>query len=221
MEQPCYKCGQVVEQGIPFCPHCSAPQIRVVVAEPAPALAVAAEDGTASQDALPASQTVPVLALPMRWSQALRPCALAAVIAFPIGLLSQSFIIAMLTAGFLAVIFNGRRSGIPLRASEAAKLGALAGVLCSGILSLLIAFAVTVPDARSKMQDQYVQSAQRVAAWFPSDPDIQASIDQLKTSPGFAKALIWAYVFLFFFSIPVAGLGGILGRAVLGRREGS
>ena len=36
MEQPCYKCGQTVEEGIPFCPHCSAPQIRVVVAEPAP-----------------------------------------------------------------------------------------------------------------------------------------------------------------------------------------
>jgi hypothetical protein len=219
MEQPCYKCGQVVEQGIPFCPHCSAPQIRVVVAEPAPALAAAADGGPVTQS--PASQTVPVLALPMRWSQALRPCVLAAVIAFPIGLLSQSFIIAMLAAGFLAVIFNGRRSGIPLRASEAAKLGALAGVFCSGILLLLIACAVTVPDARSKMQDQYVQSAQKVAAWFPSDPDIQASIDQLKTSQGFAKALIWASVFLFFFSIPLAGLGGILGRAVLGLRDGS
>ncbi len=221
MEQSCYKCGQTVEEGVPFCPHCSAPQIRVVVAEPvalAPVLA-AAETGQAT---LPASQTVPVLALPMQWSQALKPCALAAVIAFLIGLLSQSVIVEMLAAGFLAVIFNGqRRSGIPLRASEAAKLGALAGILCSSVLSLLIAFAVTVPDARSKIQDQCIQSAQKVAGWFPANPDIQASIDQLKTPRGFAIALIWACVVLFFLSIPLAGLGGILGGAVLGRRDRS
>jgi small-conductance mechanosensitive channel len=212
-----------VEEGVPFCPHCSAPQIRVVIAEPAPPpLAFAA--ATTSQDAavLPASQTVPVLALPMQWSQALKPCALAAVIAFLLGLLSQSVTVAMLAAGFLAVIFHGRRrSGIPLRASQAAKLGALAGILCSGILSMLMAFAVTVPDARSKMQDQCIENAQKFAKWFPANPNIQASIDQLKTPEGFVRALIEACVILCLLSIALAGLGGILGGAILGRRDRS
>jgi hypothetical protein len=220
MEQPCYKCRQTVEEGVPFCPHCAAPQIRVVIAEPAPPpLAFAA---ATSQDSavLQAAQTVPILALPMQWSQALKSCALAAGIGFLISLLNV--ILAMLAAGFLAVIFNGqRRSGIPLRASQAAKLGALAGILCFGVLSSVIAFGASVPDIRTKMQGEYIENAQKVASWFPANPDIQASIDQLKTPQGFARALTEACVFLFLLSIVVAGLGGILGGAILGRRDRS
>jgi len=223
MEQPCYKCGQSVEQGVPFCPHCAAPQIRVVIAEPAPPpLAFAAATTSPDPAVLPAAQTVPILALPMQWSQAFKPCALAALVAFLIGLLSQSVMVAMLAAGFLAVIFQSRRrSGIPPRASEAAKLGALAGILCFGILSSVIAFGATVPDIRTKMQGEYIENAQKVASWFPANPDIQASIDRLKTPRGFARALTEACVFLFFLSIVVAGLGGILGGAILGRRDKS
>jgi hypothetical protein len=220
MENPCYKCGQTVDEGIPFCPHCSAPQIRVVLAEPAPPpLAFAAATPSSDAAALPASQTIPVLALPMNWSQALRPCALAALIAFVVGLLSQSLFLAMLSAGFLAVIFYGRpRSGIPLRASEASKIGALAGILCSVIVSLLIAFVVNIPDARAKMQDQCVEIFQKIATRFPAAPDIQASIDQLKTPRGFVDMLVEACIILFVLSILLGGLGGALGAAVLGRR---
>ena len=69
MEQPCYKCRQLVEEGRPFCPHCSAPQIRVLVAEPVAAVGTFAGVAVPSESAveLPASQTLPVLALPMRW----------------------------------------------------------------------------------------------------------------------------------------------------------
>ncbi len=221
MEQPCYKCGQTVEEGIPFCPHCSAPQIRVVIAEPAlPPLAFAAATG---QDAaaLPASQTLPVLALPMRWSQAFRACALAALVAFLLVLFSV--VVGMLAAGFLAATFyRQHRPGIALRASEAVKLGALAGIFCSCILSLVLACAATVPDARTKMQDQYIESIQKVAAWFPANPaDIQASIDKLKTPRGFAMALIEACLAVFLLSIVLGGLGGALGSAILGRGDRS
>ena len=221
MEQSCYKCGQTVEEGVPFCPHCSAPQIRVVIAEPAPPPLAFASAAT-SQDAavLPASQTVPVLALPMQWSQALKPCALAALVAFLIGLWSQSVIVAMLAAGFLAVIFHGRpRSGTPLRASEAARLGALAGILCSVIVSLFMGFAATVPDVRAKMQDECIASAQKLSAWFPANPAIQEQIDELKTPRGFVMALIKAGIVLFVLSIVLAGAGGALGGAMLGRRD--
>src|SRR5437763_1728658 len=70
------------QEGVPFCPHCSAPQIRVLVAEPTPSpLAFAPAIAVQDSDVLPASQTVPVLALPMQWSQAAKPCALAALVA--------------------------------------------------------------------------------------------------------------------------------------------
>lgn len=221
MEQPCYKCGQAVEEGVPFCPHCAAPQIRVVMAEPVPQPLTFA--GGTGQDAgvLPASQTLPVLALPMRWSQAFRACALAALIAFLLVLFSP--VVGMLAAGFLAVTFyRQHRPGIALRALEAAKLGALAGILCSCILSVVFAGAATVPDARTKMQDQFIESIQKVAAWFPANPaEIQASIDQLKTPRGFATAVVELCLATFLLSIILGGLGGALGSVILGRRDRS
>jgi len=217
MEQPCYKCGQTVEEGVAFCPHCAAPQIRVVVVEPAPQ-PLAFAGGAQDSGALAGSQTLPVLALPMRWSQMLRACALAALIASFLALFSVA--VAMLAAGVLAVAFyRQHRPGIALRASDGAKLGALAGILCCCILSFVTAFAATVPDVRAKMQGQLIENAQKVSAWFPVNPaDMQASIDQLKTPRGFTTALIEACVALFLLSIVLGALGGALGSAILGRR---
>lgn len=132
MEQPCYKCGQIVEQGIPFCPHCSAPQIRVVVAEPAtpPPLAVKSSQDS---DELPASQTVPVLAMPMQWSQALKPCVLAAVVASVLMVLGLNPFVAMAVVGFLAVVFyRQRRPEIMIKAATGA--GSAPWQDCSGSL---------------------------------------------------------------------------------------
>ena len=222
MEQPCYKCGQVLDEGRPFCPHCGAPQIRVLIAEPA-AVAGFGELATASPPptVLPASETVPVLAVPKPWSQAFRACALAALVAFLLVLFS--IVVGMLAAGFLAVTFyRQHRPGITLRAAEAAKLGALAGILCSCILSFVFAGAATVPGARAKMQDEFIESIQKVAAWLPANPaDTEASIDQLKTPRGFATALIELCVGIFLLSIVLGSLGGVLGSAILGRRDRS
>jgi hypothetical protein len=221
MEQPCYKCGQTVEEGVAFCPHCAAPQIRVVVAEPAPQPLAFAGANTQDSGALPASQTVPVLALPMRWSQGFRACALAALVAFLLVLFSP--VVGMLAAGFLAVTFYRQHlPGITLRSAEAAKLGALAGILCSCLLSVVFAGAATVPAARAKMQDELIQNMQKVAAWFPANAaDMKASIDQLKTPQGFSTAVIELCLGTFLLSIVLGGLGGALGSVILGRRDKS
>ncbi len=185
---------------------------------PPPVLAAA----ETAQAALPASQTVPVLALPMQWSQALKPCALAALIASLLVLLGLYPAVAMLSAGFMAVVFyRQRRPGTPLRAFEGAKLGALAGLFCSSIISLFLAVAVTIPDVRAKMQDEAIKSEQKVATWFPANPNIQASIDQLRTPRGFITTLVEASIVFFVISIFLAGLGGALGGAVFRRRDKS
>ena len=95
----------MVEEGVAFCPQCSAPQIRVVIAEPVPApLAFAAATASQDSEVLPASQTVPVLALPMQWSEALRPCALAALVATLLMFLGLNPFVAMFSGGFLSVL---------------------------------------------------------------------------------------------------------------------
>src|SRR6202035_249198 len=165
MEQSCYKCRQAVEEGTAFCPHCSAPQIRVVIADPAAPLAYAAA-GAESQDstALPASQIVPVLALPMQWSQALKPCALAALVASLLMSMGLNPFVAMFSVGFLAVVFyrQGRRE-ITIKIGTGAGLGALGGLLWFAMSSILEALIVIFlhkgPDLRNELVIRIQQAA--------------------------------------------------------------
>lgn len=220
MEQPCYKCRHMVEEGVPFCPQCSAPQIRVVIAEPVPApLAFAAATSSQDSEVLPASQTVPVLALPMQWSEALRPCALAALVATLLMFLGLNPFVAMFSGGFLSVLFYRQRRGSMVKAASGARLGALSGILCFSIMVLLVALASSVSDLRAKIRDQVIENAQKWAASRPPDPQLQAALDQLKTPEGFFMALIVASIFAFLLSILLASLGGALGGAIFGRRD--
>lgn len=224
MELPCYKCHQTVDEGIAFCPHCSAPQIRVVIAEaPVPATS-SVTDSTESQDALlrPASQTVPVLALPMQWSQALKPCALAALIASVLMWLGLNLFFALFGVGFLAVIFYRQgQPGFSVKVSTAARLGAFGGLLCFSLTALLGALAATAADSRTKFREQLIESAEKWVAARPADPQFQAALEQLKTPEGLVMALIVGTILLFLLSIVLGGLGGALGGAIFGRRDRS
>src|SRR5579864_1332993 len=101
MEQPCYKCGQPVEEGIPFCPHCSAAQIRVIVAESAPS-PVAAADPSPTPDGTAVFPMVQGASLPLRGSPLLKSCALAALVACVLVVLGLNLLVAMIGAGFLS-----------------------------------------------------------------------------------------------------------------------
>ena len=118
MEHLCYKCGSNVEDGIPFCPHCNAPQIRVGGASPE---AVSAADLAA--DSLPS----PRGGTAIQWSEALPSAALAGLIAaflmfIPLG----GFGLGMIAAGVLSVLFYRRRNPVSnLTPAMGARLGAV------------------------------------------------------------------------------------------------
>ena len=222
MEQSCYKCRQAVEEGTAFCPHCSAPQIRVVIAEPAAPLAYAAA-GAESQDstALPASQIVPVLALPMQWSQALRPCALAALVASLLMSLGLNPFVAMFSVGFLAVVFYRQsQRGIMIKTSSGAALGALGGLLWFAMSSIFEALVVIFlhkgPDLRNELLAKIQQAASQT-----SDPQVVAVFERFKSPGGLEFLMLMGLVFAFLASIVLGSLGGALGGAILGRRDRS
>lgn len=221
MEQPCYKCGQLVVEGRPFCPHCFAPQIRVLVAEPAAApMAVAEMTNPAAPASLSATDTVPVLAVPTGWSQAVKPCALAAVVASVLMALGLNVLVAMFSVGFLSVIFSRQRNpDTKLQAGAGFRLGALGGLFCCGITASLLALAAMVPASRAKLHQQILENAEKWAGSHPGDPQIQAALDQLKTPEGFVTMMIVAGIMLLVVSIVLGGLGGSLGAAILGRRQ--
>jgi len=217
MEQLCYKCGQRVEEGVPFCPHCAAPQIRVVIAEP-PALAFAA--ATAQDSAvLPASQTVPVLALPMQWSQAFKPCALAALIASLLMSLGLNPFVAMFVVGFLAVVFYRQsRRGSMIKLATAAGLGALAGLLWFAMSSILEALIVVLFHKGPELSGELAKTLQQASSQA-SDPQMLALFDRLKTPSGLEFLMVLCLLLAFLASMVLGGLGGLLGGATLGRRD--
>ena len=221
MEQPCYKCGQPVEQGVPFCSHCSAPQIRVVVAERVPSPAASADSNEASQGPaeLPASQTAPILAVPMQWSQALRPCALAALVGIVLVMLRLYPIVAMISVGFLAVIFyRQRRPQIAIKGLTGAALGALSGLLWFAILSVFEGLIVILLHKGPEQRDQLIKMIDQVAS-TTSDPKLLTAFAQLKTPDGLEVLMVMLLFFTFFAAILLASLGGILGAAIVERRN--
>ena len=220
MEQPCYKCGQIVEQGIPFCPHCAAPQIRVVIAEPPPILAVVADSETPPSDSS-VSQAVAAVALPMRWSDAIKPCVLAAFIASVLMSLGLNPFVAMLSVGFLAIVFYRHyRPGILIKATAGAAIGALGGFLWFAISSIFGALIVIVlhkgPEIRQQLLDKIQQTATQAA-----DAQVQATLERFKTPAGLEFLIGAGLVFALLASIVLASLGGALGGALLGRRPRS
>src|SRR5579864_294744 len=214
MEQPCYKCGQAVEEGIPFCPHCSAPQIRVVVPEPEPSAAGAvgippSADGAA---VLPLVQGSP--SLPLRGGHILKACALAAIVACVLVMFRLNLLVALIGAGFLSVVFHRQRVlGNPLNAVSGAGIGALGGFLFVLISGALIALASAFPDARAKFREQVLDSAQKWAASRPADPQVQNAIEQLKTPEGFVMTVIVAAIIFLILCPLIASIGGALAGA--------
>ena len=222
MEQSCYKCGQLVEEGRPFCPHCAAPQIRVVVAETVPAIKPFAEPEGAAQGeaALPASQTVPVLAVPIQWSQSAQPCAIAALIAaLSIVLKLMVPVIAAIGAGFLAVAFYRRRNPqIMVGPRQGARLGAICGLFCSGMMAVLLPLRVAVLHEGAEIHDALLEAVRQSAA-RNSDPQVQAALDFMRSPAGLAFMLALLLILGLVMLVLLGSLGGVLGGAVLGRRD--
>jgi hypothetical protein len=223
MEQPCYKCGQVLDEGRPFCPHCGAPQIRVLIAEPATAGAFGEIVATSSPPAvLPATETVPVLAVSGPWSQALKPCAMAALVTTVLMFLGLHPLVAMFSAGFLAVVFYRQaRSGVAISPGAGGKLGGLGGFFCFALMALLVAFAAMVPELRTKFREGIIENAQKWAAAHGGDSQVQAALEQMKNPEGFVMMLILGGILLLVFSVVLGALGGALGGSILGRRDRS
>ncbi len=222
MEQPCYKCGQLVDEGRVFCPHCMAPQIRVIIAEPVGAALTGNQVPVIAPEQvdLPATETLPVLAFPMGWSQALKPSALAAFVVLVLMLLGLSPLVAMPIVGFLAVIFSRQgRPDFAIRTGAAMRLGAFSGLFCFGLTTLLTSLAATVPEFRAKLHDGILMNAEKWAAARPNDQQIQQAIEQLKTPEGFMAALIVGGIMLFVLSIILGALGGFVGATVSRRRR--
>ena len=210
-----------MEEGRPFCPHCAAPQIRVLIAEPAGA-SVSSIEAAAISDmstGLPASQTVPVLAVPMQWSQALKPCTLAAGVASLLMLLGLNPFVGMVSVGFLAVVFYRQlRPQASIRPGTGARLGALSGLICFAMASIVEAMLVLVLHRGAEIRQALLTAINQAAA-RTSDGQALAMFEHFRSPEGLEFLMVFGLLFGLVAAIVLSALSGALGGAVLGPRR--
>jgi len=226
MDHPCHKCGHSIEDGKPFCSQCGAPQIRVALVEP-PTLPVAeailaADSPVFSLD--PATVPVPlsarVLSTGIEWSRALRACAIAALISIVVMSLRLTVPpLATLGAGCLAVILYYRRNPTwRVNARSGAQIGAATGLLSSAVFAVFLAILLAMLQAGGQVRQQMIDALQQVAS-RSHDPQVQATLDLLKTSEGLAEKLILSMVGFLLISVAAGSIAGALTGAFLGRKN--
>lgn len=207
----------MVEEGIAFCPQCSAPQIRVAVAGATIQATIASQ--AALGETTPHDSLLPATAID--WPQALPAAALAGFIAavlmvIPLG---ASFGLGMLAAGFLCVLFYRRR--VPNANPSpwmGARLGAVSGALGFVLFGVLTLLETTLFRAGSEFRSALVQAVEQAAA-RNHDPQAQQMLQYLKTPQGLVVVMVMGLTAMFFVFLIFSSLGGAVGAAIL-RRKG-
>jgi len=210
----------MIEEGLPFCAHCGAPQIRVTFPEVS-AQPANADDPfpTSDRAAVAVSPGIPVISVPPRWSHAVQPCALAAMVAVLLMILGLNPFVAALGAGVLAVALYRRHSpGIVTRAGTGARLGALCGLLFFGMSTILEALAVAVLHKGAEIRGEMIDKVQQMATRYPG-PDAQRLLDLVKSPGGFTVLMVASLIFGFVAFLVLGSLGGALSAAFLGRHD--
>jgi len=212
----------MVEEGRVFCPHCGGPQIRVLVAETVPATPLGPAGGTSTESVLPASDTVPIIAIPMRWSQATRPCAIAGLIG-AIGMVSQLInpVIAAIGVGFLAVVLYRRHNPeTSMQARTGTRIGAVSGLFCSGITAVFATIRVVIWHEGGAVRQALLDAVQK-SNNHSSDPQYQATLEFMRSDAGLALMLVCLLIVGLAAIMLLSMLGGAVGGASFGRRDRS
>jgi CDP-diglyceride synthetase len=158
--------------------------------------------------------------MPLQWSYVFRTCAASALLAAMAMLLGLTFPAAVLGGGFVSVLLYRRRTPGKMKPAKGAQLGAITGAFCFVLVAIFGAAAASSPDFRAKLHTQIIEAAQKWASARPSDPQVQAALDQLKTPEGLTMMLIIGVLVFSVIFVVLASLGGMLG-AMLTRSDRS
>ena len=227
MEHLCYKCQTSIDETLPFCPHCGAPQIRV-----------ASPDDDTSQSQPLSSEVTPQVVPPASWipgAGVYHPYAiqweLAWKGAFLSGLIAAVLTVApvislgcclwLLGAGALAVFLYQRRiPGAFVTPGMGMRIGAVTGAIGYVATTIWSVFSFTTNSQkfRTALQEQMDKS---VAA----NPDPRAQeimrqlMNNLNTPQGLATFFVLLLVIMAIVFIVISAAGGALGASVFARRR--
>lgn len=225
MEHPCYKCATSIDESLPFCPHCGAPQIRVASPDDDSAQSPISD---ASPQVLPPSSWTPgapayvpnAIQWDLAWKGALLSGLVAALLtAVPI--LSLGCCLWLLGAGALAVwLYQRRAPGIVVTPGMGMRIGAVSGVIGFVVTTIwsVVRFATNGQEFRAAMQAQMEKS-------ISSNPDPRAQeimrqfINNLNTPQGLATFFVLMLAIMAVVFVLFSAAGGALGASIFARRR--
>jgi hypothetical protein len=211
----CHRCAGVLEEDATFCPHCAAPQLRVVPQEINEPAAVGPVHPSARD---PRS---------VDWRNVIR---LAIWTAIPVGIVAP-FFFPMVIAGPVVLIsmYQRRRPAMPLDGKAGFRIGALMGVLAAYVSAFGLAVWElferywlhhgSAMDAQYAMQvQQSAETTQRMAQSNAMNAQQARAMLDFFLSPDGRVTYTFFYTAVMAFGIIVlAGLGGMLGARLMRR----
>lgn len=238
MEHPCYRCHADIPENTAFCPHCGAPQIRVVA--PESSVDEATDAASLTPPATPASPTsvappwmrggaayppLPGVVLwPLAWKDALL-CGVGAAVLFVLSapVIRMGGVIWMLLGGALAArLYRRHLPGTTVTPGMGMRLGALAGVfgfLANAVTSLLSFLALHNSGAfRHAMEEQ--MQMQLAGNTDPQVHQIMHNLLDYMSTPQGAATMITVFLLMFgLMFVLLSAAGGALGASFFGRRH--
>ena len=221
-----------MEDGVPFCSSCGAPQIRVTIAreepESPPVPAAPGEEQPATLPAQPPNAAFSQAAASQAAKYERRVVifsALAAGFAAGVGSLVPfiPFItLCMVAAGGIAITFYKRRLPyVAVSARRGFRIGALAGLFGFLLNAATSVFGMLSAENRTALREA-MQERLKEALSVNSDPSAQQMVKNLGHMVSTPAGLFAVFAFsLFLFGllfVLLSGIGGAIGAALFGKR---
>ena len=220
MDHACQQCGAEVEQGVPFCPKCNAPQIRVSV--PLPATDTRAErslpeDSTAS--ALPAPRPSDRETIDRRFARSRAAIAAFAflLVTFFVPILGF-FIVSIPLCGVLAVYLYHRGRGGLVSIGAGIRIGIVAGTFAF-LLLMLLGFGQAAYTHFVQHHSIVTDMQAELQKAVNSNPNPQARemLQVFMTPDGVRILMLFGAGLTFGIFLVLCGAGGAVGAALVGR----
>jgi hypothetical protein len=205
-------CGAQLPPDSLFCHKCGKPQREVMATEPEP-------EGEAELVAPPPAPVAvaptgepPAPALNFHNLVAVRIAFIVAPVAFLLSWIPALNLILWIAAGFLAVFFHRRRTGVLLNVRGGVRLGWITGVIMFAITTVIFTLTIVPVAANGGIAALFRQQLKN-----PTDPNVQEALRMLESAPGLATILIAMLFMLFVFITLLSMAGGALGAKFVSR----
>jgi hypothetical protein len=224
----CYKCQTAIDETLPFCPHCGAPQIRVASPDDDAASSPTSPDSgrtlvTPSSWAPGGPGYLPqpgAIQWDLAWKGALL-AGLAASLLTALPLLSFGCCLWLLGSGALAVwLYQRRVPGALVTPGMGMRIGAVSGVAGFVVTTIwsVLRFATDSQEFRTALQQQMDKS-------IAANPDPRAQeimrqfMSNLNTPQGLATFFVLLLAIMGVVFILSGAAGGALGASLFARRR--